>query len=375
MNMRDKSIDILKGIGILLVIIGHSYGPCRNFIYLFHMPLFFMAAGYCMSSKYSNDICGVLTLICKRLKSLWLPYFLINSIFLLLNNTFIKLNLYTTDKRFLDVPIGNEFGLGIVFDVQELLSRLIHTLLFNRSTQLTGPSWFLEVLFFVTVLYIIIDYTIKKVFPKNKELIFCLHAIISFVIFVIGCTLRNNAFFSKYRASTILVVLLLFEMGGWFRNIKLPIKVQYVFSIVAFVILSVISSYGYVELSENSYTSPVFLVVSSILGWIMIYGLSRWISNSDRLTKTAAILSFYGKNTMPIIFVHCLCFKPITLLQLKLYNLPDYMLAAFPVLYRNGIWWIVYSACSIALSTLIVLFWNKIKIIIMIFWHKNRISN
>lgn len=147
------------------------------------------------------------------------------------------------------------------------------------------------------------------------------------------------------------------------------------FSIVAFVILLVMSNYGYVELSENSYTSPVFLVVSSILGWIMIYGLSRWISDSGRLTKAASILSFYGKNTMPIIFVHCLCFKPITLLQLKLYNLPDYMLAAFPVLYRNGIWWIVYSVCSIALSTLIVMVWNKMKIIIMIFCHKNRISS
>ena len=38
----------MKGIGILLVIIGHQDGvavPLKHFIYAFHMPLFFILAG------------------------------------------------------------------------------------------------------------------------------------------------------------------------------------------------------------------------------------------------------------------------------------------------------------------------------------------
>lgn len=45
---REHYIDAAKGIGILLVIIGHSNppAPIRQFIYEFHMPLFFMISGY-----------------------------------------------------------------------------------------------------------------------------------------------------------------------------------------------------------------------------------------------------------------------------------------------------------------------------------------
>ena len=49
--MRNQAIDIAKGIGILLVIIGHTGGlpadtAVHHFIYSFHMPLFFILGGY-----------------------------------------------------------------------------------------------------------------------------------------------------------------------------------------------------------------------------------------------------------------------------------------------------------------------------------------
>lgn len=39
---RDESIDVIKGIGIILVLIGHITDYGRGFIYQFHMPLFFL---------------------------------------------------------------------------------------------------------------------------------------------------------------------------------------------------------------------------------------------------------------------------------------------------------------------------------------------
>ena len=45
---RNPIFDTMKGIGILLVIIGHQDGvpvPLKHFIYAFHMPLFFILAG------------------------------------------------------------------------------------------------------------------------------------------------------------------------------------------------------------------------------------------------------------------------------------------------------------------------------------------
>lgn len=50
--MRIDSLDILKGIGIIRVVVGHMIGNqlyIRPWIYAFHMPLFFMVSGYCFN--------------------------------------------------------------------------------------------------------------------------------------------------------------------------------------------------------------------------------------------------------------------------------------------------------------------------------------
>ena len=45
--MRNPLLDIMKAIGIFLVIIGHNIqGVGYHYIYSFHMPMFFIIAGY-----------------------------------------------------------------------------------------------------------------------------------------------------------------------------------------------------------------------------------------------------------------------------------------------------------------------------------------
>lgn len=58
MKERNVTIDIMKGIGIILMVVGHSGCPSflRNFIYTFHMPLFFMISGYLITESKLNVI-------------------------------------------------------------------------------------------------------------------------------------------------------------------------------------------------------------------------------------------------------------------------------------------------------------------------------
>lgn len=62
MKQRDSRLDTLKGVLIILVILGHLIGECgsgvinggvRTFIYTFHMPLFILISGYL--SKIVNN--------------------------------------------------------------------------------------------------------------------------------------------------------------------------------------------------------------------------------------------------------------------------------------------------------------------------------
>ena len=47
-NKRNEVFDLVRGIAIILVVIGHSGCPnyLRNLIYLFHMPIFYFISGY-----------------------------------------------------------------------------------------------------------------------------------------------------------------------------------------------------------------------------------------------------------------------------------------------------------------------------------------
>ncbi len=51
-HARLDWLDALKGVGIILVVAGHVWtrGAARDAIYLFHMPLFFLASGYMLAA-------------------------------------------------------------------------------------------------------------------------------------------------------------------------------------------------------------------------------------------------------------------------------------------------------------------------------------
>ena len=83
--MRIEWVDIAKGIGIILVVFGHiKYIYCDE-IYLvikqFHMPLFFI-------SGYFIKICNInlKSEIYKKIKTLYVPFVVINVLFVVLHN-------------------------------------------------------------------------------------------------------------------------------------------------------------------------------------------------------------------------------------------------------------------------------------------------
>ena len=73
-SKRLKWLDIAKGIAILLVIVGHTvdfYSPFRDAIFSFHMPLFFILAGYTFRLKPWKEV------LVSSTERLIVPYLLI----------------------------------------------------------------------------------------------------------------------------------------------------------------------------------------------------------------------------------------------------------------------------------------------------------
>ena len=76
---RMHWLDVVKGIGIILVVIGHIYSnrTVFNWLYSFHMPLFFIAAGLVYRKK------PILDDIRRRIQSIVVPYFSLGGLVLI----------------------------------------------------------------------------------------------------------------------------------------------------------------------------------------------------------------------------------------------------------------------------------------------------
>ena len=76
-KQRENWVDIVKGIGIILVVMGHAGCPVlpHGIIYSFHMPLFFFLSGLFINRQCEKDFC---TYVKKNFRSLLLPYFYFN---------------------------------------------------------------------------------------------------------------------------------------------------------------------------------------------------------------------------------------------------------------------------------------------------------
>ena len=83
---RDKSLDIARGLCIILVVVGHYipesapswYVAINKAIYAFHMPAFMFISGYVYLLSLKKD--SYVTFFAKKFKRLLIPYFVVSTI-------------------------------------------------------------------------------------------------------------------------------------------------------------------------------------------------------------------------------------------------------------------------------------------------------
>ena len=143
-KQRDPVLDSMRGIGIVLMVLGHAGFPGSSFIYLFHMALFFMLSGW-FFSPYTGESAHRLARFAKRkVVTLWLPFVAANTVYTLLTNLFLKVNILTGDERILDLP-GNLITTPVT--IKDIIGRTAHWSVFDGGTQLGGAMWFIQALF------------------------------------------------------------------------------------------------------------------------------------------------------------------------------------------------------------------------------------
>ena len=178
---RINKIDILRAIGITLMILGHVFdffGKFDRYIHTFHMPLFFIVSGFLFKSK--TDI-KLNKLILQKMKRLLIPY----CSFAIINYLawiFLEKGDQVWYKPLIKLVTYNTNGLPIC-----------------------GALWFLTALFWTETFYIILDRIVKK---------YQIRSILVITIAVLASWIQNKTDFRlPLTIDTGLVCMGFYEIG------------------------------------------------------------------------------------------------------------------------------------------------------------------
>lgn len=220
MENRDVSIDMMKGIAIILMIYGHTtfFPIVGNWIYTFHMPLFFFISGCFYTNNYK---------VTKDFKKLIIPYLI-----------FVSLS-FSVDM-FLSCT-GAIFNNLCVFDV---LTDKLNIYSENLYLAISGYEksffyktlWFLPILFIVKLMYYVLQHMLKGLYLNMTMIIFLM---ISSLLFYMNIDF-------PYFIDTVLLVIPYYHLGKLFyaKRSEMEICKRY-YGIILFIpmIISLLFTY------------------------------------------------------------------------------------------------------------------------------------
>lgn len=260
---RLTYLDMVKGFGILLVILGHTYPDSNSikiWIYSFHMPLFFIISGILLNHTNTEDK-DIKSIIISKFKSLIIPY-----IFFELLAIFIWM-------------ILNEFTLNA------LRWNIIDSLLMYTRA---GATWFLPCLFVAELLFIVLRKNIK-----NDYILMA----VSLILFLIPLIVNIDNHY-------IIVVLRCFIALGFltlgYYSYKYIIKSSLSYRAIGIlVVINIILSYinGYVDLWSLTFNNQFIYIVCSVIGSFSLILLFKKV-------KEINMIKYFGTNTLIIMSTH-----------------------------------------------------------------------
>lgn len=315
---RSEILDIAKGLGIFFVVWSHAKGPFTQYMYQFHMPLFFLISGYLFNEKNRPA-----EFIIKKIKSLYIPFVFWNIFFVFLEAVFHL-------KEFTKI----EFGKKIILILLTL----------EKDGMFMGATWFLGALFAVSVGYKIIDYYLGQV--KNKSLFFA-------VLFG-SVALTGFSITFPYLLSRTMILSFFYAMGRLVRECKKSIscydtEITFLFSVAMF---GLIGHYNRIDMMRNQYKYPMLFLIGAFLASYVVIFVSRTLERRTVYLKKFFI--FMGENSLSIVIWQFVVFRIITVLQLLVQRVPlNTILDYYPPYKTEGVWWIVYIIIGIIGSVII----------------------
>ena len=280
-KQRDGVLDAMRGIGIVLMVVGHSGFAGTAYIYLFHMALFFMLSGYFF--RLGEGLSGLRHFCVRRLVTLWLPFVAANTVFTVCNNLFLKLNILTNDARILDLP-GNQITTPVT--LKDIVGRTVHWCVFDAAPSWAGRSGSSSAVSDLQS-YVVVEFALRKLLAGRDTLL--AQGFVAGVLLILGWQCSARAGTSGVWASPPAATAVLPGRAGPPRRPACPhSRCTGGAAAAAALVLALLLPFGSVGLAANQYPSWLFLLMASAAGWILVYECAHLAALLPPLGKTLA---------------------------------------------------------------------------------------
>lgn len=288
---RIHYLDMTKGIGMLLVVIGHiSYvsEPIRQYVSAFHMSLFFFVSGMLIWYKEEEKV-AFKTLFRKKLKSLMLPYAFFSILYFIMEPARLLIkNIDNWDEIFRQ--IWQAVCLQGVSTLWFLPALFMGELIFIWLRKHTGH---LQTILCLVIIVITMYYTNREV----KDF-FCIHGSTGYLLVfdVLSMLIRNLL--------CVVLVGIGYYVGSLLLTKRFPLWVEGICSIAAFVGVGIIVKYNPdVALRSVIIGNPLLFFAGGIAGALGVLFACRVMARLP-LRPIQRVCEYYGRNSLLIMVTH-----------------------------------------------------------------------
>lgn len=293
MIKRNQFIDLLKFIGIFLVIYGHHPNSMTTYIYSFHMPLFFMLSGTCYIEKQQENFNSFFA---HKVKALLVPYL---SFSLILFIFWLVIGRHFGEAAINRIPIKEAF-VGIFYGV--------HGFKGISSLEWGGPMWFLLALFIIQI----ISYFLLK---QKKEKIIIAYI---FIIYVYFLSKKYIPFPLPWEMQRAVIDLFFYLIGYLYRDKILDINNKNIYKVLVLFLGSLIFFKMKVCLGDGILIHILKYFISGTLGSLFIVEFFKYFWKEKY--KLPKYISYIAKNTIIILAFHGRAFTIIKFIIIILFN-------------------------------------------------------
>lgn len=266
---RNATIDIMKGIGIILVMLGHQNLPINTFIYSFHMPLFFIIGGYLYKAN------SILSSIKKDFRRLIIPYIFASS--LIIGNELLMSIIKSDNSYVFNSIIASIYGSGQSYDGA----------LFAKVPSI-GAIWFLLALFWTKNIFNILHKYL------NDKILFISCIVMSIAASYIDHNIANIPFSILPGVSA----LIFYYLGFHAKNFNLR-SYYYLFCILIWFIAI---NYSHLYMVRCSFGCYPIDIIGACGGTIVVFLISKYTHGTS--VKFSYIFRWFGVNSLAILCFH-----------------------------------------------------------------------